>query len=192
MVFPNHMSAVRSNAPRVSIPSQRPIGATQWMAIVLVLGLFWRFACGDGNVPGQSAESEYSAKAASLMMLLDWVKWPTEGPINVGILGDDPFGAALEKLKPKHSNQIEDLKDCQIIFIPKSAAGNVSAILDKLSGENVFTVGESDGFAKLGGMVGFVMEGDQVRFEINTGTARQAGFKIDLRLLKLAKRVFNS
>ena len=68
----------------------------------------------------------------------------------------------------------------------------IRAIFESLAGANVLTVGESEGFAKQGGVIGFVMEKDQVRFEINTGAARQAGLKIDLRLLKLAKRVFNS
>jgi hypothetical protein len=166
--------------------------SAQCLVLLFVFCLCWRLAIGQVSAPGHL--SEYSAKAASLTQLLDWVKWPapTAGPIRVGVLGEDPFGGALEKLKPKHATQIDELKDCQIIFIPRSEGGNLNAILGSLAGASVLTVGESEGFAKQGGIVGFVMEGDQVRFEINTAAARQAGLKIDLRLLKLAKRVFNS
>ncbi len=166
----------------------------QSVAILLVLGLSWHFDIGGVNVHAQAPGSEYHAKAASLALLPDYVKWPAPGtsPLTVGILGDDPFGSALDKFNPKRSKRIEELKDCQIIFVSKSEQENLGAILESLAGANVLTVGESEGFAKRGGVIGFVIEGDQVRFEINTGAARQAGLKLDLRLLKLAVRVFNS
>jgi len=146
------------------------------------------------SVRAQAPAHEYTAKAASLVLLSDYVKWPepVSSPLTVGILGDDPFGGALDKMNPKRSRRIEDLKDCQILFIANSERENVGAILDRLAGTNVLTVGDSEGFAQRGGVIGFVLEGDQVRFEINTGAARQAGLRLDLRLLKLAVRVFKS
>ena len=159
-----------------------------------VLCLILQLAIGEVNLHAQAPVPEYTAKAASLVLLPDYIKWPApvSSPPAVGILGDDPFGGALDKMKPKRSKRIEDLKDCQIVFVANSERDNVGAILDSLAGANVLTVGESEGFAKRGGVIGFVIERDQVRFEINTGAARQAGLKLDLRLLKLAVRVFNS
>lgn len=138
--------------------------------------------------------TESSAKAKSLALLLDYVKWPAPAPapLKVGILGDDSFGGALDPMKPKRSKSIEDLKDCQIVFISDSEREKIDAILDALAGAKVLTVGESEGFAKRGGVIGFVVDKEQVRFEINTGAARQAGLMLDLRLLKLALHVFNS
>lgn len=149
---------------------------------------------GGASVHAQAPSPEYTAKAKSLALLPDYVKWPAEGTPapTVGILGDDPFGGALEKMNPKRSRNVEDLKGCQIVFVSKSEREKLGAILETLAAANVLTVGESEGFAKSGGVIGFVIEGDQVRFEINTGAARQAGLKLDLRLLKLAVRVFNS
>lgn len=162
--------------------------------MALVLCMLWQLAIGAVNVRAEGPANEYTAKAASLVLLPDYVKWPAPAgsPPTVGILGDDPFGGALDKLNPKRSKNIEDLKDCQIVFVANSERDNVGAILESLAGANVLTVGESEGFAKRGGVIGFVVEGNQVRFEINTGAARQAGLKLDLRLLKLAVRVFNS
>lgn len=106
-------------------------------------------------------------------------------------MGEDPFDGALDKMSVKRSKRIEDLKDCQIVFVAKSEQGNVSAILASLEGTSILTVGESEGFAKQGGVIGLVMEGDKVRSEINTSAARRAGLGIDLRLLKFASRVFS-
>ncbi len=160
----------------------------------LLIGFYWHFAvCGVGIQAGE-IPPEYAAKAASLSLFPDYVKWPTVGDstITLGILGDDPFDGALAKMNLKRSKRIEDLKDCQVIFIGKSEQANLSAIIESLGTANILTVGESEGFAKQGGMIGFVMDGDKVRFEINTAAARRAGLGIDLRLLKLAVRVFNS
>jgi hypothetical protein len=142
----------------------------------------------------QNPIPEYTAKAGFLALFPDYVKWPTSGggPIILGILGDDTFGGALDKLKPKRSKRIEDLKDCQMIFVSKSEEAKIATILASLEGTNILTVGETEGFAKKGGGIGFVIEGDKVRFEINPGAARRAGLGFDLRLLRLAVRVVNS
>jgi len=141
-----------------------------------------------------TAAPEYAVKAAFVAKFPQFVKWPSgAGSITVGVLGDDPFGGALDGLvKVRRSKRVEDLKGCQIIFIARSEQGNIGEILSSLAGSNVLTVGESEGFAKQGGVIGFTREGDKVRFEINTGAARRGGLTIDSRLLQLAARVFNS
>jgi hypothetical protein len=164
------------------------------LIVPFLLCMVLHLAMGEARVEPQAPASEYSAKAASLALLTDYVKWPTPAnpQVTVGILGEDPFGGALDKMNPKRSKRVEDLKDCQIVFVANSERDNVATIIESLSGGNVLTVGESEGFAKRGGIIGFVVQDGQVRFEINNGAARQAGLKIDLRLLKLAVRVFNS
>ena len=155
-----------------------------------LLGIVWMAGvCGeDARAQGVS---DTDVKAAFLAKFPAFVKWPSSpSAITVGILGEDPFGGALPRMKTKRSKRIEDLKDCQILFISKSERGNLSAILDSLGAAGILTVGDSEGFAKQGGMIGFVIEGDKVRFEINLGAARRAGVTIDSQLLKLAIRIF--
>lgn len=147
---------------------------------------------GGGRVRAQALEApEYDLKAGYLAKFPDFIKWPAPGgPITVGILGEDPFGAALGGvMKVKRSKRVEDLKGCQIIFISKSEQGNVPGIIAALAGTNIMTVGDADGFVKQGGVLGFVMDGGRVRFEINTGAAKRAGLEISSRLLKLASKV---
>ena len=96
------------------------------------------------------------------------------------------------RLRIKRSKQPEELKTCQIVFVSKSERGNVNGIIASLGEANVLTVGDSDGFARQGGVIGFTMDGDKVRFEINSAAARRAGLVISSKLLQLASRVFNS
>ena len=159
----------------------------------VLLGVCLRVAVCPVGLHAQNPIPEYVAKAGFLSLFPDYVKWPASGggPISVGILGVDSFGGALDKWKPKRSKRIEDLKDCQMIFISKSEQASIGAILASLEGTNILTVGETEGFLKMGGEIGFVIEGDKVRFEVNPGAARRAGLGFDLRLLRLAARVVN-
>jgi hypothetical protein len=136
---------------------------------------------------------EYELKANYIAKFPDFVKWPQAGgQITVGVLGEDPFRGALDKLlKVRHSKKLEDLKGCQIIFISNSERGNIPAILAALAGTNAMTVSDAEGFARQGGVLGFIMQGGKLRFEINMGAARRAGIKIDSGLLKLAPNVID-
>ncbi len=165
------------------------------VARLRLLCLLWGLALSamEARTEGTTV-SEYALKAAFVAKFPNYVTWPSGGrpSITVGIVGDDPFGGALDGLvRVRRAKRVEDLKGCQIIFIPKSERGNIGSILSSLAGANVLTVGESDGFARQGGIIGFTFEGDKVRFEINLGAARRAGLGIDPQFLRLAVRVFN-
>jgi hypothetical protein len=178
--------------PRRSQARKSP--GMQTLRRFLLLCICMQFTVCPVRLLAQNPIPEYTAKAGFLALFPDYVKWPNSvgGPISIGILGDDSFGGALDKLNPKRSKRLEDLKDCQMIFISKSEHGKIEGILASLEGTNILTVGETEDFAKKGGGIGFVMDGDKVRFEINPGAARRAGLGFDLRLLRLAARVVNS
>lgn len=137
--------------------------------------------------------SEYTVKAALVVKFTKFVKWPagSGSPMTVGVLGDDPFGGALDGLiKVKRSKRVDELKGCPIVFIAKSERGNIGGILSALAGTNTLTVGESDGFAKQGGVIGFLLVQDNIRFEINLAAAQRSGLTVDPQLGDLAVRVF--
>ncbi len=156
-------------------------------------------------MPAQSTASrEYQLKAAFLFNFAQFVEWPTntftnvEEPFIIGILGEDPFGKALDetvqgetiqkhKLVIVRSRRAEDLAACQILFISKSEKNRVAEILPKLTARKILTVSEVQGFASHGGVINFFLEGNKVRFEINPATAQREGLKISSQLLSLGK-----
>ena len=149
---------------------------------------------------------EYQVKAAFLFNFAQFVEWPpgayadTNAPFCIGILGDDPFGKALEqtiqgenieghKMVVQRSHQVADLANCQMIFVSKSEKSRVTEILAALGSRPVLTVGEVPGFARGGGGINFFLEGAKVRFEINPDVAQTEGLKISSQLLSLGKLV---
>ncbi len=198
-------SAGRKSMKR--FPCQRNSGATfVWLrAWLCLLSAMLTFA--PGWMQAQSAASkEYQIKAAFLFNFVQFVEWPAntftnnEAPFSIGILGEDPFGKALDetiqgetiqkrKLIIHRAQKWEDLQNCQIIFISRSEKGKVAEILSKLNARSVLTVSEFQGFANRGGVINFYLEGNKVRFEINAAIAQRQGLKLSSQLLSVGKIV---
>jgi hypothetical protein len=175
------------------------------MAVVALAALLCvisvRCAAGQGN-----ASSEYEVKAAFLFHFAQFVDWPPEvfkdagSPLTYCIAGGDPFHGGLDAslngkaiggrwVRVLHFKEAGESQGCQILFLGIADKKLVSATLAKLNGSPVLTVGESINFAQGGGMIGFLLEDNKVRFEINVEAAEHAKLKISARLLALAKTV---
>ena len=159
------------------------------------------------DLPAQTMPfKEYQIKAAFLYNFTQFVEWPTNAfpdataPLTIGILGNDPFGDALadivrgEKvnghpLAIKHFRRTEEISACHLLFIGQSEARRVEEILGGLKDRNILTVGESEGFAKSGGMIRFVTEKNKIRLRINANAAKNASLTVSSKLLKLAEIV---
>ncbi|MDF3056400.1 MAG: hypothetical protein K0R17_615 [Rariglobus sp.] len=149
---------------------------------------------------------EYQIKAVFLFNFVQFVEWPQaafssdDAPIRIGVLGDDPFGSALDeavrgesvrnrRLIVVRSQRVEDLEGCHLLFISKSESRRLDTILSLLGTRPVLSVSEAEGFARRGGVVAFYSDGKKVRFEINIGAARKRGLKLSSELLSLGKIV---
>ena len=118
----------------------------------------------------------------------------------ITVLGEDPFGPSLERtlegktlqgrpIQLRRVARAEDVGASQILFIAGSERDRLPAILDYLGSEAILTVGEMSRFADSGGVIGFRVEDDRVRLDVNLGAARRSGLRISSELLKLARIV---
>jgi ribosomal protein L16/L10AE len=90
----------------------------------------------------------------------------------------------VRTLKPN-----DKLSVCQIVFVPSAEKQQADRIVSGLKGSSTLTVGETDGFAVLGGIINLTIEANKVHFEVNRVAAERAGLKISSRLLSIAKIV---
>lgn len=150
---------------------------------------------------------EYRVKGAFLVKFGLFVEWPeakwksdSAAPFTIGILGEDPFGSSFDEAvkkekvggRPvvvKRAETAEELHECQIVFVGSSEMERMSVALSQLSTSSILTVGDSPGFARAGGMIGFIKEDGKVRFEINKAVAEKAGLKPSSKLLQVSKIV---
>ena len=158
------------------------------------------------NLRAQSA-TEQELKAAFLYHFAQFVEWPPDAfagagaPIVIGVVGNSSFRELLAHTveykavqgrsllvrawKPGESNQ-----RCHILFIPSEDSKALPGILEEVQGVATLTIGETEGFAKRGGMINFILSDRKLNFEINQKRAESAGLKISSKLLTLAKAVW--
>lgn len=151
---------------------------------------------------GQSGDAptrEYEIKAAFLYHFARFVEWPEEAAqerVALCVLGQDPFGEALDGLDGKTTKnktltvrRIEhdrEAQSCHVLFISSSERERLPQLLDMLHANHVLTVGETKTFARDGGVIRLFEVGNKIRFEVNLEAARRAELDISSRMLKLA------
>jgi hypothetical protein len=149
---------------------------------------------------------EYQVKAAFLYQLLNFVEWPpapsataNADGIVIGVLGDTPLTAALQPVVGRsvkgHPLMVRPIREAramgavQVLFVAASERERLAGILQAVRGASILTVGEVDGFTRLGGVINFVIVDGKVAFEINVRAAEGARLRISSKLLRLARVV---
>jgi YfiR/HmsC-like len=155
----------------------------------------------------QVRAGQYEVEAAFLTNFGKFVSWPSpalprlDSPLIIGIVGEDPFDAALEDsieshpidghpVHVVHLRWNDALVRCHILFITGSEVNHLPQILGAVAGFPVLTVADFDAFARRGGAIELKRAGDRVRFDINAGAASSAGLHISSKLLALALHVY--
>ena len=91
--------------------------------------------------------------------------------------------------------QLEDtnkMAELDILYVCEHTRKNTSPQLLRTAIENhVLVFGNTKDFLESGGIINFTIKKNKLKFEINTGTAEQAGIKIRSQLLKLADKVIS-
>jgi hypothetical protein len=150
--------------------------------------------------------SEYQVKAVFLFNFSQFVDWPASAfasagaPLVIGVLGDDPFGAALDEavrgeavngrpLEVRRYSTVEEVDHCHILFINIAAKDRLEQALARLRVRQVLTVGDSENFARAGGVIQFVTIDNKIRLQINLDAAKLANLSISSKLLRPAQIV---
>jgi hypothetical protein len=174
-------------------------------AIALVASIFLFLGGSSQIIKGAATDTptESQVKAAMIYNFAQFVEWPENDPQSrqstfvIGVLGEDPIGTILEgtlkgetfqnrKVQVLRLSTLNDVKACQILFVSQSQKKHIPEILDAIQGHSILTVGDSEDFASLGGMIAFKKDGAKIRFQINPEAATRAGLKISSKLLRLA------
>jgi hypothetical protein len=177
---------------------RRPVTTTLASIAALVLA----YMCA-GQTP---VTAEHELKVAFLFHFAQFVEWPEEtfkdanSPLTYCTIGDDPFHGALDAslngktigarpFRVLHFKRPPEIQGCQVLFVGAEEKRLLPAILEGVRENSVLTVGESEHFVQDGGMIGFLLEENKIRFDVNLEATQKAKLKISSRLLALAKRV---
>jgi hypothetical protein len=156
----------------------------------------------DGSAP---PKREYLIKAAILYNFAKFTRWPAaafasaDAPLELCVIGVDPFGEALATIDGKHVGQhtlrtrlIADtakVASCHLLFVSASETERLSDVLAAADGAAVLTVADLPEFARAGGMISLKVVEDRTRFDVNRAAADRAGLTLSAKLLRLAETV---
>lgn len=170
--------------------------------------LFVALALTVGNeaARAQAVSHEYQIKAVFLFNFAQFNDWPTnaftkpDAPFVIGILGSDPFGSLIDdavrneqanghKLVVQRFARLEDVKNCQLLFISQSEVRHLDKIVAGLKGKPILTVSEIDNSAHRGVCVRMHMEKNKIKLRINTDSLKEAHLTMSSQLLRVAEIV---
>lgn len=143
-------------------------------------------------------------KAAYIYQLTQFVTWPNSSSANnkvtICVLGQESITQELDPLnqsqqdegfiRVRHLKTLRDASDCQILYIAKNKNHQLEAVFRYLQNGShdkpILTVSSIPNFAINGGIIGFVINNNKVRLEINPARARHANIKLNAKLLEVA------
>lgn len=162
-----------------------------------------------GQARGEAVvEPRSRVEAAFLRNFARYVGWPPSAfageraPWSVCIVGDDPFGAALEQTFEGRTEQgrgftvlrrarLDQLAACQIAYVGEESAAQRRIVLEALKRLPVLTVGHAPEFLAEGGIVR-LMAGERIQMSINLDQARAASLTIPTKVLEVAHEVVDN
>ena len=145
-------------------------------------------------------------KAAFLYKFASFVEWPDttpHEPLRICVVGQDPFGSALEKVvegKTIGGREFVILRlkawragaPCHVLFIAASEKSRLRLILGSIRQDNILTVGDMPDFCQSGGAVNLNVVESRVKLEINVDATARSGLQVSSKLLSLARIVHDS
>ncbi|HVS19925.1 MAG TPA: YfiR family protein [Planctomycetota bacterium] len=175
-------------------------------ALGLMLGLAHGSSAAPARVTAESAQegTEYKVKAASLYHFINYTTWPKEvfederSPVVLLVLGEDPFGKALDELlkgkkaggrsiRVLRAETLEKLPRAHMVFLAQSHAKELPALLKAVAGTSALVVGDSEGQAEQGAHVSFFVDSKRVGFAVNVTAVKRSKLTISPEMLKLAR-----
>lgn len=171
------------------------------VAVLLLfgLGLVLPKAALCQSVIGQ----EYEVKAGFVYNFINYVTWP-EGvfsadsdTLTLCLISKNPASDVLYRLNGKSikGKKIEviayegvsSVTQSHILFFAIQDETVIQKILHLGNGLGILSIGEVDGFVRLGGVINFFVESDRLRFKINIDAAKREGLKMSSQLLGSAQ-----
>lgn len=173
-----------------------------WFRCLIALWLLLACTVLQAAVPG-----EYDVKIVYLYNFTKFVSWPDsafasdDAPLNICIMGELPSEESTRTLHDRKSrsrainvrllNQHSSSQDCHILFITQSVDYAVSRKIVRELKSPTLVVGETSGFAKNDGTIGFVLDDRRrVRIEVNLVNAKSQDITIRAQLLEIARKVY--
>jgi hypothetical protein len=150
------------------------------------------------NVRAQQGTNQ-AVQANIIYHFTKYIDWPGDrksGDFIIGVVGDSPLYEELKNFTSTKTVGIQRIVvrkftastvalNCQILFISDDASGSLKKIVAGTMGVPILIVTETDGLARKGSCINFILVDDHLKLEINKNTIEQRNLGIASELLQL-------
>lgn len=165
--------------------------------IVVLSLLFSLMFYTSGARAGVTADQITAVYLYNFLSYITWDNRNVGDGANICIYGNRDVNVLLETIqkqnpartsfKVKNINESKDIMDCHIAFLDRRYKNKLQEFV--AANSNALTVSNIDDFTLVGGMIGFVQKGDNIKLQVNLTNVRERNIKISSRLLKIAEVV---
>lgn len=127
------------------------------------------------------------------------IEYPTEyktGEFVIGVFGSKEsynelktyaYGKTVgsQNIIVKYFNSIEEVLNCQILFISFSKTKEIINVLSKLNGSTLI-ISEKNGAINNGSAINFIIEDDKLKFQLKPYNAEKYKIKVSSKLTEMA------
>jgi hypothetical protein len=176
----------------------KPVLKVFSLSAMLIVALF----CTTHSAKCQDA-SDYAVHANIIYRFTKYVKWPDEmksGDFVIGFIGDTPLydhlkvfvankSAGSQRIVLKKLSVSDGLQNCHILFVSDEENSKLKRVVAKTASASTLIVTESEGSAKKGACINFIIAQERLKLEINKNNIEQRRLGIATELLSLGKIV---
>lgn len=148
-------------------------------------------------------DADYTIHANIIYHFTKYINWPPakkSGDFIIGVVGDTPLFSQLKKniegkmagdqrIVIQRFSSSAGSFSCHILFVSDEASDEIKKIAAKTAGSSLLLVSESEGLAKKGSCINFIIVSDRIKLEINKNNIEQRNLGIASELLALGKIV---
>lgn len=157
-----------------------------------------------GTAGAQAPVDEYVVKAAALVELCSYFKWPEPQDAGrslvVAVVGRSPFGRNLDtyalgrkvqnrKVEVVYVPRPAGLPPCNVVFICQSERQNLASILEWARGRFVLTVADDGELLKKGIMVDLLVKERRLKIYVNPAVVAAEKLGIHSELMTAAEDI---
>jgi hypothetical protein len=143
---------------------------------------------------------ETNIKAVFIYNFTKYIQWNDSDnttPFIIGVVGDSDIILPLQEIAEKrivdsrkivieHYEDVSDLGNCHILYIPPSEVIQLDEIIIRLEDKNTLTVADYKGAAENGAMIDFFPLEGKIKFELNSRAIENAGLIVSSQLKNIA------
>ena len=142
----------------------------------------------------------YKMHSVFIYSFTRYVQWPdayNQGDFEIMVLGDSPILEELKAMaqakkvgdrtiKVTKIKEPAEIRKCNILFVPTTKSGEITAVMEKISTQSILVVTEEPGLGLKGSDINFIIKDGKLAFELNQASVNKQGLKVSNELTRLA------